>query len=162
MYSIDRILFNLKRSLLEYALKHRIDHIVQSIKNIFQKTSKSQKSFQPFLILKGFAYGEKLAFSEYNISSIRFGLYNMYILVKHKKFNLFDSVVQFLTEFQTHFGGILDEKLYFRVLVSIKAMLIYESLKNSDLKRTFKLIKEYFPTDNTIASYSPGIDQVTD
>ncbi len=160
MCSIDRILFYLKRSLLEYALKHRIDHLVQSTKLIIKFLTKLKISCHILLNFKEFAYSEKLSFSEYNISSIRFELYNMYILVKHKNFGLFDSVIQFLTEFQEFYSGIIDEKLYFRVLVSIKAMHIYECLRNSEMKKTFRLIKEYFPTENNLVSYSPGYDMV--
>ena len=47
----------------------------------------------------------------------------MYIIVKHKKFNSFESIIQFLNMFNANFPMILDEKLYLRVLISIKALV---------------------------------------
>jgi hypothetical protein len=71
----------------------------------------------------GFSCDNKTSFNEFNLSSIRFELYNMYIIVKHKKFSSFESIIQFLNTFNANFPMILDEKLYLRVLISIKALV---------------------------------------
>jgi hypothetical protein len=96
----ENIIFILKRSLLEYSLRHRIENIVYS-----------------------FASNQNAPFSSFNISSIRFELFNMYVLVKHKKLDRFDSVIGFLNEFNMKFPNIITEQLFNRVQTSLKALV---------------------------------------
>lgn len=134
---MEKILHTLKESLLEYALRYKIDYLVEKI-----------------------AGDERVIFGQCHINSIRFELYNMYILVKHKRFDLFESIIEFLTEFHSCFGNILEEKLYFRVLVSLKALFIYDNLRNGDLKKTSKLIKKYFPKEKSMITNSVSSENI--
>jgi hypothetical protein len=120
----EAILFNLKQSLLEYALKYRIDYLVTN-----------------------FACNEKIKFTSFKICPIRFELYNMHVIIKNKHLHKFDSIIKFLTEFNLIFTNFLHEQLYARVLVTIKSLHIFETLKREDLKKASCLIKEYFPSN---------------
>jgi hypothetical protein len=96
----ENIIFILNRGLLEYSLRHRIENIIYS-----------------------FASNQKSPFSSFNISSIRFELFNMYILIKHKKLDRFDSVINFLDVFNSKFPNIVTEQLFNRVQTSLKALV---------------------------------------
>jgi hypothetical protein len=96
----ENIIFILKRCLLEYSLRHRLENIVYS-----------------------FASNQKTPFSSFNISSIRFELFNMYILIKHKRLDRFDSVIRFLYEFNTKFPNLINDQLFNRVQTSLKALV---------------------------------------
>lgn len=66
---------------------------------------------------------ENINFDQYNIGTIRFELYNLYITVKHKRIDLFQPLIEFLIEFQTYYENIIEEKLYFRVLFALQALV---------------------------------------
>ena len=157
-------------------ISHHFVHVVNRWKSgnswnlTFKFTSTNWDAFLEFAI-------EKFSFDQYNIGSIRFELYNLYIKVKHKRIDLFQPLIDFLIEFNASFPETIEEKLYFRVLFSLQALVklfirkvflvsnltksslsgfqfIYNSLMNDDLKTTSKLIKEYFPKDTTLTTSS--------
>ncbi len=101
----EKILFDLKRSVLEYSLKHRLDSLVTTL-----------------------ACNSKTAFAAYRISPIRFELFNMYIVVKNEEFRKFDSVIKFLNEFKRICPRAIPEKLFVRVTASIKALVTKQQL----------------------------------
>ena len=98
--SSETVLFKLKRSLLEYCVAHQLDQLVEE-----------------------FAEKQRTKFSSLNISLIRFELFNLYILIKKRHFDRFDSIIIFLNEFDTKFPNIIPENLFYRVQNSLKALV---------------------------------------
>lgn len=133
MNQTEMIIFSLKRCLLEYSLKSCDEYIVDSLYSWinFLPTKYNYNIFFKILIFLnkktktiGLASCKRIKFSSYNISSIRFELFNMYYMVKYKKFIRFDSIINFLVEFDRVFKNIIPNNLLLRLLSSIKALVI--------------------------------------
>lgn len=147
----DHILFCMKKTLLEYGLRHNLDFVVKSV-----------------------AMSQHKKFSDYKIPPIRFELFNMYYMVKNKNFKYFETIILFLNEMNKLFTNLIPDALYSRVIGPLKALVrflkillnfcpklsfnfkhIYECLRNGDLKKACFFIKEYFPLDNKPILESP-------
>ena len=76
-----------------------------------------------------FALDKRSKFSNYQIPSIRFELYNLYKTVKDRHSQRYNGLIEFLTEFNEHFPTIIPEKLYLRVLTSLKALVRLDILR---------------------------------
>ena len=77
-----------------------------------------------------FALDKRTRFSSYQIASIRFELYNLYKTVKDRHSQRYNVLIEFLIEFNEHFPTIIPEKLYLRVLTSLKALVSFLELSS--------------------------------
>ncbi|RNA28444.1 hypothetical protein BpHYR1_037625 [Brachionus plicatilis] len=125
MAAKDKILFGMKKVLLEYGLRHHLDFLVKSL-----------------------ALNQSSKFSQYNVPQIRFEIFNMYLMIKNREFKHFDSIVSFLNEINSKSPSLIPAPLFHRVVGPLKALKIYECLRVNDLKKACILIKEYFPMDS--------------
>jgi hypothetical protein len=97
----EEILFDLKRAVLEYSLKHNLDTMVIAL-----------------------ACHSKTRFTTYRLSPLRFDLYNMHLMVKNRQFDRFHTVIRFLAQFRSIAPPhTLPDKLYTRVTTSLKALV---------------------------------------
>jgi hypothetical protein len=105
MISSEQILFNLKRSILEYSLKTNNQYLVSCM-----------------------ACSSKTKFNTYSISSIRFESFNMHVTVKNRSYSRFDTVIRFLNELNNSITDLIPEKLFVRVIASLKALVILSKI----------------------------------
>lgn len=83
-----------------------------------------------FLFIKDYALDKRFKFSSYNIATIRFELFNLYKIVKDRHSSKFNGLIEFLIEFHKSFPNILPEKLFIRVVTSLKALVSLNLLFN--------------------------------
>ena len=119
----DEVLFQLKRSILEYGLKHRIDYLVYSWLFSFKKVLISILISDNITFKTDLASDQMIKFSRFKLAPIRFELYNMHILIKNRNYIKFDAIARFLTEFNTIFPKIIPEQLFSRVVGTIKSLV---------------------------------------